>query len=278
MSGVKKNKRKRVERIFLSSGVRYLFPILLLLPCLFPSSLLAQAPFDVSRVRRSVVRIVATRGNEDGTGSIIKVEGKTGYILTAYHVIREDAQMGVSHVEVELFGGDTVEARINRRLTDTTNDIALLEVRNLPSPPPLEIAWSSSSGLKDIQKVYAVGHPQAGAAWEVTQGTVSRLVKGKIYLSGVGMRPGNSGGPVLNEDGALVGMILYPGEALEGDVIRAIIRRWVKGLGKPVPFVAEEPIRLTPEPPKPKPKVPPEPPSETKDELIKELEDFFLRE
>jgi Zn-dependent protease with chaperone function len=243
MSREWQNQRKADEPVAVSSRVRYFLTILLLLSHLFPAILSAQ-PFDLSRSRRSVVRVIGDRGNSIGSGSIIKVEGKEGYVLTAYHVIERDVENEVSQVQVELFTEERLEAHISRRRVDTTNDIAVLTVRNLPSPPPPEIPWGSSVALRETQRVYALGHPRGGPDWAITEGTVSSLEGGKIYFSGTAVSPGNSGGPLLNEQGALVGMNLRLGEglgnALMGEVIRVIIQKWVKGLPEPGPAEARE--------------------------------------
>lgn len=231
------------EPIAISSRVRYFLTILLFLSDFFPAFLSAQ-PFDLSRSRHSVVRVIGDRGNSIGSGSIIKVEGEEGYVLTAYHVIQKDVENEVPHVRVELFTEEKLEAKISRRRIDTLNDIAVLTLQKLPSPPPPEIPWGASMALKETQRVYALGHPRGGPDWAITEGTVSRLEGGKIYFSGTAVSPGNSGGPLLNEQGALVGMNLRLGEglgnALMGEVIRLIIQGWVKGLPEPGPAEARE--------------------------------------
>jgi S1-C subfamily serine protease len=145
---------------------------------MMPAVLWAQ-PFDLGRLRRSVVRVIADRGNHIGSGSIIKVEGREAYILTAYHVIQQDINNDVSHVQVELFTEDVLEARISRNRIDRDNDLAILTVPNLPSPPPPAIPWESAVTVWETQRVYALGHPQGGPGWAVTDGTVSRLTGGR---------------------------------------------------------------------------------------------------
>ena len=198
--------------------------------CLVPITLWAQ-PFDLARARRAVVRVIADGGNSIGSGSIIKIDGGEAYILTAYHVIQQDVLKGVSQVRVELFTEEVLEARISRQRIDTDNDIAVLIVRHLPSSPPSAIPWESTVAVWDTQTVYALGHPMGGPRWAVTDGTVSGIEGGKIYFSGTAVSPGNSGGPLLNDKGAFVGMnvnvVGQSGIALAADVIRALIRGWI---------------------------------------------------
>jgi hypothetical protein len=142
-------------------------------------------------------------------------------------------------VKVELFTEHTLEARISQqRIGKDGDDLAILVVENLPSPPPPEISWGISSALRETQRVYALGHPLRDLRWAVTEGTVSLMLGGRIYFSGTAVSPGNSGGPLLNEQGGLVGINLHLeggfGVALEGDVIRPLIRSWVPGLPESV--------------------------------------------
>jgi hypothetical protein len=165
---------------------------LLLLSCLVwlvPAPLWAQ-PFDLARVRRSVVRVIANRGRSIGSGSILTVAGNTAYVLTAYHVIKEDVENDVSRVQVELFTEEVLEARISRRRIDTVNDLAVLTVPRLPSPPPPAISWGRSAAIRETQRVFALGHPLGGPGWAVTDGTVSRRLGGFIHFSGTAVSPG----------------------------------------------------------------------------------------
>lgn len=214
---------------------------ILLLEAVCPTILPAQ-PFDVNRARHSVVRIIADRGNRIGSGTLIKVDDKRGYILTAYHVVQNDVENGRSHVKVEWFTEEVVSARLSTRRTDPRNDVAVLVVDDLPVSQPLVIPWVSSAGLRETQRVYALGHSSGGPGWVVTVGAVSRLLGGMVYFSGDAVNPGNSGGPLLDAEGGFVGMNFRLasglGRALESDVIRPLIWTWVPGLLQAGPVVS----------------------------------------
>jgi hypothetical protein len=66
---------------------------------LWPLVLAAQ-PFDVEPLRHAVVRVLGKRGTNIGSGSLTKVEGRTGYILTAHHVIQGDLNQSNTSVLV----------------------------------------------------------------------------------------------------------------------------------------------------------------------------------
>jgi len=204
---------------------------------LFFSLSLAQEPFNIPNTRRSVVRIIADGGGSIASGTVIKVERNKLFILTAYHVVQKDLFNDIK-VKIELFSEEEeILARISRRNFDEDNDIALLVAKSLSSNLPPEISWGSSKSLGETQNVYSIGHPYGSISWAITKGIVSRLHGGKIYFSGNAVDKGNSGGPLLNHKGEMIGMNLNLGgnlgQALEADIIRGIIRTWVKDLPQP---------------------------------------------
>ena len=245
---------------------------------LFPSLLWSQQPFDIKRVKSSVVRVIASNGNSIGSGSLIKVNENRGYILTAYHVIQHDLDNSKDTVKVELSTEHTLIARISPMRINQDNDIAVLIVEsisrqtiveevnrlvterskisdtrkreeisrkieglnqdrtmfNLPMLAPPEIFWASATDLVELEKVYSIGHPIGFPGWQVTEASVSSIQGGKIYFSGNAVNLGNSGGPLLNQNGEMLGLNLRLGGglgiALEGDIVKTIIRNWVPNL------------------------------------------------
>ena len=118
--------------------------------------------------------------------------------------------------------------------SDKNNDIAVLIVENLPSPPPPAIPWGDSDAIQDTQRVFAIGHPRGVLHWAVTDGFISGLQAGKS-IPGTAVNRGNSGGPLLNDQGVLVGINqqLVEGSlgiALMSNVIRPLLRGWVPGI------------------------------------------------
>ena len=230
----------------------YTLCVLCLLGWLCPASLSAQS-FELARLRRSVVRVMGNRGLSIGSGSVIKVEGQTAYILTAHHVIAEDIHQGRRSVPVEFYPDTRLEARLSEHRSDPGNDIAVLIVENLPAPPPPAIPWGDSDTIQEAQRVFALGHPRGAPSWAVTDGFISVLQAGKMYFSGTAVNRGNSGGPLLNDQGVFVGMNqrLIEGTlgiALMSNVIRPLLRGWVPGFDAPGPKPIPDP---PPQPPAP---------------------------
>ena len=147
----------------------------------------------VETARLSVVQIVMSAG---GTGSGFFVGG-AGYILTNRHVVQGNGQA-------------TVVLHDSRRLSATIEyihpqyDLALLSIAEGYWQPPLPFAKTARVG----EPVIALGHP-FGMDMTITEGIVSAfpLVDGVDYVqTDAAVNPGNSGGPLLNLQGEVVGM------------------------------------------------------------------------
>jgi TPR repeat protein len=135
-----------------------------------------------------------------GTGFIIS---KKGHILTCYHVIE-----GSGTVKVKV-GDNLHSAKVIRK--DSINDLALLKI--VGSSPAL--AFSSKRIAKMGQEVFTIGYPNP-----ILQGVNAKLTKGSInsltgiqddlrlYQISIPVQPGNSGGPLLDMNGNVIGIIV----------------------------------------------------------------------
>jgi serine protease Do len=158
------------------------------------------------------------RGN-GGTGSIIQQDG---LVLTNAHVVIED-QTGKPYPRVTIYlkpervSGDP-KADLSRsakgRVVAFSQplDLALLKLDGLPGPfPVLELDDSDRIEIGD--RVVAIGHPEQGGLWTLTTGTISAqfenfdATKGKsVFQTETGLNRGNSGGPLLDTYGRMVGI------------------------------------------------------------------------
>jgi len=145
-------------------------------------------------VRGAVVTVSFQEGH--GSGFLIDPDG---YVLTNAHVV-QDARL----VTVRLVTGGEILGEVVR--VDPDRDVALvkLEEGHLPAVPVRTV----EPGIGD--EVYAVGAPLDEAlATSVTRGVVSgyREIDGQRYIqSDVNTLPGNSGGPLVDKSGNVVGM------------------------------------------------------------------------
>ena len=179
----------------------------------------------VERLQPSVVQ-VQSGGRGGGTGVIWRANGS---IITNYHVVGN-----ATAIKVALFDGQTFDATVSAR--NPTLDLAVLDIAatNLPAAPV-----DDSARLRVGELVFAIGHPW-GQRWVVTAGIVSGLGsvsvagsdrKAQYVRSDVGLAPGNSGGPLLNARGAVVGInaMIFGGD-LAVSIPSHVARTWVAGL------------------------------------------------
>lgn len=137
-----------------------------------------------------------------GTGFFIS---QNGYFVTAAHVVQ-----GVSSVKIFWQSKDYLAEII---LVDKTLDMAILKVIGVLSPQALPL--SSSVQVKTGDTVFTMGFPQIqlqGIEPKYTDGSISSLSgvanDPKHFQISVPVQPGNSGGPLLNNQGQVVGLII----------------------------------------------------------------------
>ncbi|MGI4830115.1 MAG: S1C family serine protease [Janthinobacterium lividum] len=165
------------------------------------------------RALPSVVNITSTQVAYDffyrpvpqqgqGSGFILD---KGGHILTNHHVV-ENAQL----VEVTLSDKRKYKATVVG--DDRNHDLALLQIQGAPNLTPATLA--ESANLIVGQQVYAIGNP-FGFSGTMTRGIVSAIrsiempsgnkIEDAIQTD-ASVNPGNSGGPLLNSHGEVIGI------------------------------------------------------------------------
>jgi serine protease Do len=147
-------------------------------------------------VASAVGAVVAVFANEGhGTGFLISSDG---HVLTNQHVVG-----GSKFVKVRWSDGAESVGEVLR--ADRRRDVALIKV-DAGGRAPLAYRAGGEVG----QAVFAIGTPLDGRLQStVTKGIVSarRTFEGQDFIqSDVAVNPGNSGGPLLTEDGAVIGM------------------------------------------------------------------------
>ena len=139
-----------------------------------------------------------------GSGSVLDDDG---HILTNYHVIE-----GAGSIRVLLHDGESYDARVVGR--DPATDIAILRI-DAPADVLRPVTYGDSSRLRVGQKIFAIGNP-FGLERTLTVGIISslnrtlpsrsrRTMKSIIQIDAA-LNRGNSGGPLLDSRGRLVGM------------------------------------------------------------------------
>lgn len=171
-------------------------------------------PYGFGHYPRSEIhfKCVAKNENNEINKSAKKAKSVTGTafavynprtLITAYHVIE-----GADSVSVTCHSGGSGKAEVIK--VDPSNDLALLKI-NFSTSGFLSVGEVE---LKVGQKVFTLGYPVPeilGANVKYSEGVVSSLsgLMGAASLLQITtpIQPGNSGGPLINEQGELVGII-----------------------------------------------------------------------
>lgn len=172
--------------------------------------------------------IITTYTNTDSEGNVLErvmgsgfVISYDGYILTNCHVVSEANDLGLSPT-VSFRDGSSYEAEIIG--CDNVSDVALLKIAARCSSVS---KLGNSSKIKPCQTIYIMGHPAEELAFTMTSGIISGLDREIEFDDGIvlnmfqidaAVNRGNSGGPVYNEAGEVIGITTakYTGITAEG--------------------------------------------------------------
>ncbi len=153
-----------------------------------------------------------------GSGFIISSDG---YILTNYHVIQQADEQGLE-INVTMYNGDKYKATIVGK--EAENDVALIKVDATGLPA---LVLNTSGNLIVGQQVYAIGNPLGELTYTLSDGIVSALdrdiaveanVSIRMFQISAAINSGNSGGPVFNDKGEVIGIASakYASAGVEG--------------------------------------------------------------
>jgi S1-C subfamily serine protease len=145
------------------------------------------------RVNPTVVTVYTNQ--EMGSGIVAKPEG---LVITNTHVIRNSLQVNVKTSSGQVYPGRVVDF-------DLRYDLALIKLdvqeTRLPTVP-----FAKNRPIKRGDRIYALGSP-AGEAGTLTTGTFTQVTEhGSLQTSPGMLSPGNSGGPLINMQGEVIGV------------------------------------------------------------------------
>lgn len=285
--------------------------------------------FDPKRIyqkaSKAVVLIAAfDRGEKigsSGTGSIIQADG---LVLTNAHVVvNKETNRPYDLIRVFLkpdrvtgnIKSDTAR-KFKATLVNYSNslDLAVLRIEKSRFSTPLpHLKFSDLAETSIGDPVLAIGHPEQGGLWTLTTGTISSLIEnfgnvpGKdVFQTETSINRGNSGGPLIDRHGLMVGinsMIAREGEGgvtitdINFSVKSTVAVRWMNSVGYsynyanpqpapadntptdnagivPVPKQEPEPSEIKPEPKPPEePKILTEIRPYKEQDLVQQIED-----
>jgi hypothetical protein len=184
------------------------FPAVCLLVSIAP--LVAQGvAAPVERMEASTVRIISKLRDGYATGSGFIIGNR--YVVTNHHVIADADEVGVLAKNLKL--------SVSRIVIDSTDkDLAVLEVESDTGRPAVTLALNS--GVQKTETVLAAGFPAAAddqgdnvnnlLEVKFSQGIISGFVTGQngeaLYQISAPLNPGNSGGPLFDECGRVIGI------------------------------------------------------------------------
>ena len=141
-----------------------------------------------------------------GSGLIFQYEDGKPYVLTNTHVVS-----GAEQIDIKLLDGTSLSGAVAG--ADLEKDIAVVKLIDPPSPLP-SATLGDSSKLQIGERVIAIGHPY-DFEHTVTVGYVSAIGNREISKDGLwrnviqtdaAINQGNSGGPLVNLAGAVIGI------------------------------------------------------------------------
>jgi len=154
----------------------------------------------VQKVAPAVVTVLNTGSQGSGSGSGVIISDK-GYILTNNHVVE-----GASQLAVVFNDGGRRDATLVG--TDPLNDVAVIQVSG---KLPAVAAVGDAAALQPGEQVLAIGSPLGNFRNTVTAGVISALNRSVGPMEGLiqtdaAINSGNSGGPLINLSGEVVGL------------------------------------------------------------------------
>ena len=147
------------------------------------------------------------RFNEIGSGVLIATDGK---VMTAAHVVQ-----AMDEISVEFIGGETVPARVIA--SEPAADLSLLQLDHVP-PSVLVAAMANSDVVRVGDQVIVIGAPY-GLRHSVSVGWISArwapntvykaMPLAEFFQTDAVINTGNSGGPMFNMAGEVVGIVSH---------------------------------------------------------------------
>ncbi|GGG44909.1 trypsin-like peptidase domain-containing protein [Hymenobacter glacieicola] len=178
-------------------------------PSLYGYTVLRREVERIKRTQRSMNRTLtqiesqperSNPGKFSGTGFALTADG---YLVTSYHVIQ-----GADSLLIE--GHDRQRFRAEPVFTDVAHDLAILQIKDKGFKGFGRLPYSFKRGQSDLgEKVYTLGYPREDLVFNDGSLSARSGFEGDtgFYQISIPVNPGNSGGPLLDDRGNLIGVI-----------------------------------------------------------------------
>lgn len=175
--------------------------------------------FEINFIKNYPMNVTVSSTGRIGSSEINQSQGsgfllaETGIVVTNYHIVKDSSNIEVLFPQV----GITVKAKL--ALKDVANDLVILRLTDFnfsnifSTNIPYSIALSNS--VKLGQEVFTLGFPLGailGKSARVSTGTINSLYgiqdDPRLFQISNPIQPGNSGSPLFNQNGEIVGIVV----------------------------------------------------------------------
>jgi serine protease Do len=174
------------------------------------------------KVGPAVVFIFASLDSKTGSGGTGSIIDPDGTIITNAHLFTVHGSDRILRDVTVYLKPDRVTGQPKTDLSkgykgrvvafDRAMDLAVVKISDAGAALPT-VTFADSQQVEVGDQVFAIGHPEQGGLWSLTTGVVSALWKdyggtdGKnLFQTDASINRGNSGGPLLDQDGDMVGI------------------------------------------------------------------------
>ncbi|MCE9553984.1 MAG: trypsin-like peptidase domain-containing protein [Planctomycetes bacterium] len=154
--------------------------------------------------------VVVSAGDSVGTGFFV---GSKGHLVTCYHVLQSGSPTNIIYRTPGTDGQSVVKTEAELIRADQRRDLALLKIKSKEPLPTVTLALGEEP--ESGEGTVVIGNPGVGRdvlSHSVTTGVVSskeRMISRLPYIqTSAAVNPGNSGGPMFNERGQVIGVVV----------------------------------------------------------------------
>jgi hypothetical protein len=155
---------------------------------------------NICKLESSVVKIKTDKSI--GTGFFIE----KNKILTNFHVVKDN---NLVEVVLKPYGYEKVSFKSPNvgyvEYKDKERDLALIKTQLDNKINISKLTLSDNNTIEKGENVYTIGHPY-GSDWSCRDGRITNILKNE-YETNISIDKGNSGGPIFNENGKVIGVV-----------------------------------------------------------------------